>query len=445
MNELGGSSESPQAPQPKKRKILRKLGIFLLSLVVLVVVFVAGNLASYTGIIDLGQLVRLNNPQTQSAATPSEETTTEQLAARLEEVAGLIDRDSLYRYTQEDLDTATTESINALLATSEDKYAHYFTPEEYEAYVKNSEGEYAGIGISLADIEGEITVVEVYQGSPAYDAAIKSGDVLIAVDGDSHDWELEEATSTIRRAEGEPVTILWSRAGEERETNLVTRAVNIPTVVTHLIEKDGITVGYLSLRGFNMQSGSELREGLLSLDAAGAQSFILDLRNNPGGYLEQAIDIVSLFEPTGTVVQVENRHGVTTREVTGKVVTDKPLVVLVNGNSASASELVAAALQDLKRATIVGELTYGKGSMQSLSTLSWGGALRYTIAHYMSPLGKTVDGVGVTPDITVAPASEPVDASLTNHIGTSSYQYVEGIDLQLDAALGSLLGTSPTQ
>jgi carboxyl-terminal processing protease len=439
MNGFDGTGTPSKGSENRKRKILRRLGIFFISLLIALIAFAAGNLAAYTGLFDVGQLLRLHNPLTQSAEQSDEEITAKQLAARLEEVSNLVDRDSLYRYTQADLDTATSESINALIATSDDPYAHYFTPEEYDAYLKSSEGEYAGIGIALSLMDDRITVIEVYQGSPALDAGVRPGDVLLAVDGDRHDWGLEEAIEIVRRSDGESVTIIWERDGEERETELITRAVSIPTVVTHMLDKGGVSVGYLSLRGFNMQSASDLRSGLEALDEAGAQSFILDLRNNPGGYLEQAIDIVSLFVPEGTVVQVEDRRGIAKREVTGKAVTDKPLAVLVNNNSASASELVAAALQDHERATIVGEESYGKGSMQSMYVLSWGGALRYTVAHYMSPLGKTVDGVGVTPDITVAAPSEPIDSTLTNHISTSSYRYVEGIDPQLDKALDSLL------
>jgi carboxyl-terminal processing protease len=433
------SSNQPHQPQRKQGKILSKLGIFFLSVALVLLVFAAGNLASHTGLLDLGQLLRLNTPLTQSAATPTDEVTAEQLAARLDEVANLINHDSLYRYTQEDLDTATTESINALLALSGDRYARYMPPDEYEAYLKSTEGEYAGIGISLSSLNGEISVIDVYEDSPASEAGIQPGDVLLAIDGDRHAWEIQEAIDTIRRPAGEEVTLIWRRGTQERETTSVVRPVTIPTVVTHLIEKDGHSVGYLSLRGFNMQSAADIRASLDSLEAAGVEGFILDLRNNPGGYLEQAIDIASLFVPQGAVVQVESREGIRTRSVTGKLATDKALVVLVNGDSASASELLAAALQDHERAIIVGQQTYGKGTMQSIYTLSWGGALRYTVAHYMSPFGNTVDGVGVTPDIEVAQSTTPVELSATDHIGASSYRYSEGIDLQLDAALEALL------
>jgi carboxyl-terminal processing protease len=351
MEQFDGNNQPSRVAQHKNRKILRKLGIFLFSLVVAVVIFAAGNISSHMGFVDFGRLLHLKSPLAQSSAALDDEVTVEQLAARLDEVANLIDGDSLYRYTQSDLDTATAEAIDALIATSEDKYAHYFSPEDYDEYLKSTEGEYAGIGISLSVVDEEIVVIEVFEDTPASEAGVKPGDVLVAIDGDRHSWELEDAIEKVRHPAGDQVTITWKRGAEERETALVPREIFIPTVVTHLIEQNNETVGYLSLRGFSMQSASDLRTGLRDLEAAGAQSFILDLRNNPGGYLEQAIDIVSLFVPTGTAVQVENRRGMYERSVTGNIVTDKPLIVLVNENSASASELVAAALQDHQRAT----------------------------------------------------------------------------------------------
>jgi C-terminal peptidase prc len=242
---------------------------------------------------------------------------------------------------------------------------------------------------------------------------------------------------------------------------LVLREVNIPTIVTHLIERDGQAVGYVYLRRFNTHSASELSAALLGLEEQGAQSYILDLRGNPGGYLSQAIDVTSLFVSEGVAVQIEDRQGVVSQEVTGKTVTDRPLAVLVNGGSASASELVAAALADHGRATIVGENTYGKGTVQDIRRLSWGGALKYTIAHYLSPKGTVLDGVGITPDVLVPltdgsdgegadgqgdadgqddeGAHGGSDSGLSDHITSSGYRYEQGADPQLDAALVAVL------
>ena len=435
------ATETTSKHRPKKRGRVRgRLGALFLFILIAAVFFVIGNLSLYFGFIDIGHQLTLKNPLTQSAQLTEDEVSTRQLALRLEEVSKYLDGNSLYRYTQGDLDEATTKAINALLETSGDPYAMYFTPEQYVAYKQSSEGEYSGIGIVLLNIDGEITVLQVYEDSPANDAGVLPGDVILAVDGDRHDWELEEVTEAIHRPVGERVSILWRRGETERETVLTLREVNIPTIVSHLIKYEDQLFGYVYLRRFTAQSASELSEVLLQLTEEGAQGFILDLRGNPGGYLSQAIDVTSLFVSEGVVVQIEDRKGIEKRQVSGKAVTDKPLVVLINGGSASASELVSAALQDHKRAIIVGEVSYGKGTVQDVSELSWGGAIKYTIAHYLSPNGTTLDGVGVTPDILVSSSSESaLEMPGTEDIITSgSYRYRESVDPQLDAALDVL-------
>ena len=427
------------SPRPRtKRRALRTAGALFLCVLVVTLSFILGNLGAYFGFVDIGHKLGLNNPLTQGAATAEDEVSTRQLAARLDEVSRYLEGESLYRYTQGDLDEATAAAITALLETSNDPYAQYYTPEQYEAYKRSSEGEYSGIGVVLSLLDGRITVLQVYEDSPAFDAGVRPGDVLLAVDGDRHDWGLQEATEAIRRPAGETVRILWQRGASERETALTLREVNIPTIVSHLIPSGGQLVGYIYLRRFNTHSASELREVLRQLDEQGAQCFILDLRGNPGGYLNQAIEVTSLFVSEGVVVQIQDRKGITQRRVTGKTATGKPLAVLINGGSASASELVAAALQDHGRATIVGEVSYGKGTVQDINDLSWGGALKYTIAHYLSPEGKTLDGVGVTPDIVVSPESAAGDYNLEDIITSNSYRYRKGADPQLDAALGAL-------
>jgi carboxyl-terminal processing protease len=423
------------------RRLLRRLGTALPFVLAAALLFTAGNLGAHLGIVDIGKLVGLTAPQTRGPSDADAEAATAQLAARLDEVAALLDTDALYRYTQGDIDAATTEAIRALIETSGDAYAHYYTAAEYAEYLRDSEGEYPGIGVVLATLDGTVTVLQVYEGSPAFEAGIAAGDVLLAVDGDRHDWELEEATTAIRREPGREVSILWQRGDEERETVLMLREVNIPTIVSHLIEHQGQAVGYVYLRRFNAQSADELSEALRGLEAEGARSLILDLRGNPGGYLSQAIDVTSLFVAEGAVVQIEDRRGITVDGVDGAPVTGLPLAVLVDGASASAAELVAAALRDHGRAAIVGERTYGKGTVQDVRELSWGGVLKYTIAHYLSPAGTALDGVGITPDVVVGPAtglegSGPGDRPMSN-----DYRYRPGADPQLDAALAALPGS----
>jgi carboxyl-terminal processing protease len=444
--ELRGSQEPQQEPQAHSQpagsqptrnnvRLFKRLCVALSLLLLALIFFVLGNLSSYLGLVEIGQRLPITNPQTQPADQAQDEVSTRQLAARLEEVAAYLDGASLYRYTQGDLDTATTEAINSLLATSDDPYAVYYTPEEYAAYKKTSEGEYSGIGVVLSLIDEKVTVLQVYENSPAKEAGIRPGDVLLAVDGLRQDWKLEEATEKIRRPVGQKVTIIWQRGTEERHTELTIKEINIPTIITHLITSNGQQVGYIYLRRFTTHSASELGEAIRQLDGMGAQSFVLDLRGNPGGFLTQAVAVTSLFVPEGVVVQIEDRQGIRTEKVSGNTVTDKPLVLIINKGSASASELVAAALQDHGRALIVGEVSYGKGTVQDVNALSWGGALKYTIAHYMSPNGKALDKVGVQPDVVVEFPDKEGDTALEDVITGGQYRYRRGADPQLDAAL----------
>ena len=166
------------------------------------------------------------------------------------------------------------------------------------------------------------------------------------------------------------------------------------------------TVGYLKVRQLTQTSADLVKQALADLGSQGALSFVLDIRDNPGGYLTQAVDLASLFVKSGSIVQIETKDGKSVKSATGNVATDKPLVVLVNENTAAAAEVLAAALQENQRATLVGASTLGKGSVQVVRDLSFGGALRYTAAYYLTPQGRTINDVGVTPDVSVGLGGE---------------------------------------
>ena len=166
------------------------------------------------------------------------------------------------------------------------------------------------------------------------------------------------------------------------------------------------TVGYLKVRQLTQTSADLVKQALADLGSQGALSFVLDIRDNPGGYLTQAVDLASLFVKSGSIVQIETKDGKSVKSATGNVATDKPLVVLVNENTAAAAEVLAAALQENQRATLVGASTLGKGSVQVVRDLSFGGALRYTAAYYLTPQGRAINDVGVTPDVSVGLGGE---------------------------------------
>ena len=185
--------------------------------------------------------------------------------------------------------------------------------------------------------------------------------------------------------------------GEEFTTTLICSDYQEPNVTTQLV--DG--VGYISLKQLTQNSDTLVRSALDDLSSRGAHSFVLDLRDNPGGYLTKAVDVASLFIRSGVVVEIDTLEAKTTKQVTGDIATDAPLVVLVNGNTAGSAEVLAAALRDTDRAVLTGTTTMGKGSVQVTKPLSFGGALRYTAARYKSPDGYLIDNVGVSPNITV--------------------------------------------
>ncbi|WP_080797023.1 S41 family peptidase [Arabiibacter massiliensis] len=329
--------------------------------------------------------------------------TYDSLGARVEEVEGVIEQESLDSY---DLSMATTNVLEALTDTTEDPYLRYYDAARYAALVQDSSGSYAGVGVLFSEYKGRAYAVDVFEGSSAQAAGVLEGDFVVAIDGDrGHDWTTTEVAAALRRDEGESVVVTWRRAaslddeaGEEYTTTL---AVSNSTVknVEHSLEG---SVGYIGLKQITQNAADLVKAAVTDLEAQGATSFVLDIRDNPGGYLTQAVDVASLFVKSGTLVKIQTREvDESTKTATDNFVTDKPLVVLVNGNTAASAEVLAVALRDNQRATLVGTTTLGKGSVQVTRDLSFGGALRYTAAYYKSPLGHDIDGVGVTPDVAV--------------------------------------------
>ena len=228
-------------------------------------------------------------------------------------------------------------------------------------------------------------------------------DVIVSVDGfEPEEWTLDDVVARIRGEEGTDVTIGIRRTnGGEREFEVtITRArIDVPNSTAELLDDD---IGYIALGSFNGKAADDVRDHLEALAAEGARGFILDLRDNPGGLLDSSIEVSSLFIEDGVVVRVEERDGSEDEyRALGETVTDAPLVVLVNENSASASEIVAGALQDHSRATVVGAATFGKASVQAIEELSNGGAVKFTTAGYVTPRGRSLSKSGLEPDVVV--------------------------------------------
>ncbi|MDO8963250.1 MAG: S41 family peptidase [Coriobacteriia bacterium] len=315
------------------------------------------------------------------------------------EVQGIIRADALKPNSEESM---TTGAIDGLLASLEDTYAAYFDPKANKEFKMDAKGEFFGVGMSLGMRETTPTVMSVFKGTPAEKAGLKAEDEITAVDGvRKKKWELDAVVAMIRGPRGTQVTIEVFRPETAKTiTFKVTRdRITIPNIMAEMVGRD---VGLIRLMQFNELAADDIRAKMAELSAKGAKGFVLDLRENPGGLLSSAVAVSSLYIESGVIVRVDERGKPESEEMAlGDVATDKPLVVLIDENSASASEIVAGALQDYKRATIVGSKSYGKGSVQTIRELSNGGSVKLTNAHYLTPKSRVIDGKGVMPDVVV--------------------------------------------
>jgi carboxyl-terminal processing protease len=318
---------------------------------------------------------------------------------RVDEVRRLLEREALEPSSEESM---TAGSVQGLLESLDDPYAAYLDEKHFEYFNDQTDGEFFGVGINIAERDGVVYVVSTIEGTPAEEAGLQPEDEIVSIDGESRDrWDIDEVVTRVRGPEGTDVELGVRREGEDDLiTFTITRAqIDIPNVMSRMIDGD---VGYLRLLTFNQKSAEDLTEEIAQLEAEGATSFVLDVRDNPGGLLNAAVDVASLFIEDGVIVRVEERDmPETTQRASGNPVTERPLVLLVNENSASASEVLGGALQDYARAKLVGAQTFGKGSVQTVEQLSWGGGVKFTIAHYLTPQSRVIDGVGLTPDVIV--------------------------------------------
>ena len=323
------------------------------------------------------------------AAKSAAKSTFNAVSARMSEVEDVLKENSMDSY---DLDEATAKTLEAFAEVTGDDYVRYFNPQHYAAYVKESaSGTYAGIGVLFSDYPGRAYVADGFSGSAAEAQGVQQGDFVVAVDGDgSHEWSLTETVKALARPDGDTVVITWMRPasidaekGDQFTTTLTCSTYSVANVTSEL---DG-TVGYVKLKQITQNAADLVGSAIGDLTSQGATSFVLDVRDNPGGYLTQAVDIASLFVKSGVLVEVQTLDGSSTK-------------------TASGAEVLVAALQDNQRAEVVGTTTMGKGSVQVVRELSFGGALRYTAAYYKTPLGHDINGVGVIPDRQVGTGSD---------------------------------------
>ncbi len=293
--------------------------------------------------------------------------------------------------------------VDGMLEQLDDPYSAYFNAEEYSQFYEEIAGSFIGIGVELIiDQDGNLMVIAPISGSPAEDAGIEPGDIILTIDGVSTSGVgLWDSVLQIRGEEGTQVTLeVRHQDGKTEQITITREEISIPTVSGQMLAND---IAYIGISHFSENTGTELHSSLEQALNQGAQGIILDLRNNPGGLIDAAVSVASQFLPEGsTVLTARDGYGneTTWKAEAGGLATDfgLPLVVLVNGFSASSSEVVAGALQDYERATLIGTKTYGKGSVNLLHSLSDGSALYVTHGRWYTPNGRLIEGVGLTPD-----------------------------------------------
>ena len=294
-------------------------------------------------------------------------------------------------------------AINGMLQ-SLDPYSSYMSPENFRNMNAETKGEFGGLGIEITMQAGLVKVISPIEGTPADKAGIKAGDFIIRInDAQVKGLNLFEAVSMMRGKAGTKINLVIRRENVDDELKFtLTRGIIKIREVSAEVKLNSI--GYIRLRAFNQKSHNQLKEKIKSFKSKRLNGYILDLRNNPGGLLSQAIKISDMFLDSGEIVSTKGRDKTDIKIFNAKkgdIIDGLPLIVLINKGSASASEIVSGALKDHKRAIILGETSFGKGSVQSIIPLSNRGALRLTTAKYYLPSGSSISEVGVSPDITV--------------------------------------------
>ena len=330
-------------------------------------------------------------------------------------------------YEEVDDDALMTGAVRGMMASLGDPYTFYYTPDEMTSRDEQSGGAYQGVGLLVQNnSDGYIEIIRVYSGGPADIAGARVGDCIIAVDGvtvrGTNSQSLDDA---VLRMKGEPdsdVVITVLRDGERVELTVTRGEVSVSNVESAMLPGD---IGYIEIFQFTGDDVTGFTAALESLEAQGARALIIDLRNNPGGILDDVVDIADLLLGECTVVYTQERDGTRVDYYSDGASSELPLAVLVNGMSASASEILAAAVQDLDRGTIVGTRSYGKGIVQTVVTFDSDGAgMQYTSAEYFTPSGKNIHGTGVTPDVIV-------EGDFRNYSGEPDMEN----DVQLQAAI----------
>ncbi|MCI8357332.1 MAG: S41 family peptidase [Lachnospiraceae bacterium] len=423
MNQGAGNQLYPNEPQRETGQIK---GMFLVGLLTGVVVSALAASCIFIGIkfADVIQQRRVKPASTEHTA--AENVVSDDTMAKLEAIEEVIEK---YYYQEEDINTdGMIEGMYAgVVASLGDPYSVYYTAEEWKEMMQETEGIYFGIGayISLDKTTGFGKINGVIENTPAQDAGLRENDIIYKIDGESaQGLDLTEIVSRIKGEEGTTVHLTIYREGEKDylEMDVVRKQIESPTVNYEMLENN---IGYIQITEFDDVTVNQFEEAMQAVQGAGAAGLILDLRSNPGGSLSAVVDISRQLLPEGLIVYTEDRSGERVEySCDGDREIRMPLVVLVNGNSASASEILAGAIKDYGKGVLIGTTTFGKGIVQRILPLTDGTAIKLTVSAYYTPKGNNIHNIGIEPDIVC-------------EFDADAY-YDDGYDNQLDMAVKEL-------
>lgn len=427
MNQGAANNLFPNVPQQEPEPAKEK-GMFLAGLLSGVVISALTASCIYVGIriTDIYQLRRAK--QTSAEGTAAESIVNDESVAKLEVIEEVIDE---YYFEEEDIDVnSMIEGMYAgMVASLGDPYSVYYTEDEWKALMQETEGIYYGIGayISLDKTTGFGKINGVIENTPAQEAGLRENDIIYQIDGElAQGLELTEIVSRIKGEAGTTVHLTLYREGEEDylEVDVVRKQIESPTVNYEMLNDQ---IGYIQITEFDDVTVDQFAEALAVIKGSDAKGLVLDLRSNPGGSLSAVVDIARQILPRGLIVYTEDRAGEKVEySCKGENELQIPLVVLVNGNSASAAEILAGAVKDYGTGTLIGTTTFGKGIVQRILPLTDGTALKLTVSAYYTPKGNNIHNIGIEPDIEC-------------EFDADAY-YDEGIDNQLNRAVEEVTG-----
>lgn len=323
-------------------------------------------------------------------------------------------------------------SLSGILEALGDDYAEYYTAEEMESLVASNSGEYSGIGISVFwNDEEQVEVYKVFEDTPAQEAGLQVGDLIIGANGETEFENLDSLVSIVKGESGTSVELTILRDNEELSFTVERRQITIQTIEYEMLDNN---MGYIYISEFDTVTAEQFNEAIDDLLDQGMESLILDLRDNPGGQLDTVVSMADRLLPEGVILTMEDKNGNVRSETSDEEnQLDIPMAAIINGNSASASEVFVGALKDYEKAVVVGETSFGKGIVQSLWQLSDGSGIKFTTEVYYTPNGTSLNGVGITPDVEVSlPEDAYDDGELTEDEDTQLQAAIEALEEQMN-------------